>query len=369
MKRMHGLSMVVGAVVLIGTPVIGSEQLILEVEKSEDDMGSWETAPVTNRMLTSDGKMATGVVGSTDPVFYRLRVLRGIPLRYIRAYSGSFTMGSPVGELGRNPDEVETVVSISSDLIVQQSEVTNCQMADVLNWALGEGLVKATTTSVQNAEGSVRELLDLDDADCAIAYNGSAFVVEDDLDYYPCVEVTWYGAQAYCNFFSDREGISRAIDYDDWSMDLSQMGYRLPTEAEWEYCCRAGTTTAFYTGPISHTGYVVLDPNLDTAGWYLGNSGEPVPNGQLHPVGQKKRNGWYLYDTHGNVSEWVHDWYGAYPIGPLTNPTGPSTGSHRVLRGGGYASPSEWCRSASRGKADPGMSSSTIGFRPVRTVP
>ena len=119
---------------------------------------------------------------------------------------------------------------------------------------------------------------------------------------------------------------------------------RLPTEAEWEYACRAGTTT-----PYGGTG------NLDEMGWYGGNSG-----GETHPVGQKKPNAWGLYDMHGNVWEWCADWFGDYPSGSVTDPTGPSSGETRVRRGG------SWSRSASRsGKPSDSTPADNQGVRVV----
>ena len=147
--------------------------------------------------------------------------------------------------------------------------------------------------------------------------------------------MTWYGAQAYCNYLSDMEELSRAISFSDWSMNLNAAGYRLPTESEWEYACRAGTTTAFYTGGITYSGgpSFPLDPNLDDAGWYWVNSANPdnpiIGDKGTHPVGLKQANAWGLYDMYGNVWEWCGDWYGSY-AGTVTDPTGASSGTFRV---------------------------------------
>ncbi len=119
--------------------------------------------------------------------------------------------------------------------------------------------------------------------------------------------------------------------------------YRLPTEAEWEYACRAGTTTRFSYG--DDPGY----NNLTNYAWYSDNSG-----GTTHPVGQKLPNPWGLYEMHGNVFERSQDWYGVYPGGSVIDPQGPATGSYRVLRGGDWGNSATYCRSAAR----------SIDFRP-----
>ena len=128
--------------------------------------------------------------------------------------------------------------------------------------------------------------------------------------------------------------------------------YRLPTEAEWEYACRAGTTTRFYSGD--------RDSDLDGVGWYDGNS-----SSKTHPVGQKRLNSWGLYDMHGNVWEWCQDWKGDYPSGSVTDPKGPSSGSYRVLRGGSWGNGPWYCRSAYRTGSNPDSRSYNLGFRLV----
>jgi formylglycine-generating enzyme required for sulfatase activity len=123
--------------------------------------------------------------------------------------------------------------------------------------------------------------------------------------------------------------------------------YTLPTEAQWEYACRAGTT-GLYAG----------SGNLDAMGWFTGNSGN-----QTHPVAQKQANAWGLYDMHGNVWEWCRDWYSHYPGGSVRDPTGPSSGSVRVDRGGGWSSVPRRCRSAFRLGNVPGVRYLNLGFR------
>lgn len=132
--------------------------------------------------------------------------------------------------------------------------------------------------------------------------------------------------------------------------------FRLPTEAEWEYACRAGTTTAYFWGDS--------DTSIDNYAWYSSNS-----SGTTHPVGMLLPNAWGLYDMAGNVCEWCQDWYGTYDSGPDTDPTGPTSGSYRVLRGSSWANDSGVCRSAYRSVVNSDGVSSTIGFRVVLAPP
>jgi len=147
---------------------------------------------------------------------------------------------------------------------------------------------------------------------------------------------------------------------------LSQTGMRLPTEAEWEYAYRAGTTTAFhgYTGQLSGTNN---DSLLGNIAWYYAGSCSSGAYCQTRPVGGKLGNGFGLHDMAGNVWEWVNDWYGSYSASAQTNPQGPSSGSSRVLRGCGWYDLSRGCRASDRNGFGPGYSRNDIGFRVART--
>ena len=133
------------------------------------------------------------------------------------------------------------------------------------------------------------------------------------------------------------------VSWEDCQEFCRKTGLQLPTEAQWEYACRAGSSR----------------PHAGT-GWFSGNS-----EGKTHPVGQKQPNAWGLYDMHGNVSEWCADWYGDYPGGAVTEPTGAGSGVNRVLRGGSCRDNASNCRSANRGRSDPGRGFGNAGFRPV----
>jgi formylglycine-generating enzyme required for sulfatase activity len=175
-------------------------------------------------------------------------------------------------------------------------------------------------------------------------------------DNLPVEMVSWHDAIEYCNKRSLREGLTPAYrgSGDSVTCDLSASGYRLPTEAEWEYAAKGGNKdpmTYEYSGGNS----------AGSVGWYTDNSGN-----RTHPAGQKQPNSLGLYDMSGNVWEWCWDWYGNYPSGSQTDPLGPASGSRRVLRGGswGYSAPD--LRSAYRGYNSPTLRYSSLGFRLVR---
>lgn len=172
-------------------------------------------------------------------------------------------------------------------------------------------------------------------------------------DDYPVENVNWYYAVIFCNLLSDKTGLERCYNKSTWECDFSKNGFRLPTEAEWEYACRAGTTTLFYTGDS--------ESDIARAGWYLNNS-----SSKTNYVGQKEPNGWGLYDMHGNVWEWCHDRYGLYSSDSQMNPTGTILGYKRVLRGGSWSSNAGYCRSTFRHSNHPSNTNSNFGFRVVR---
>jgi formylglycine-generating enzyme required for sulfatase activity len=156
----------------------------------------------------------------------------------------------------------------------------------------------------------------------------------------PVANVGWEDAATFCSRLSSLPAERQAGRV-----------YRLPTEAEWEYACRAGTATEYSFGDDESL--------LGDFAWYSGNSGS-----HTRPVGQKKPNAWGLYDMHGNVWEWCSDWYGDYATGAVRDPKGPASGSYRVLRGGSWNRTARSCRSASRSWDFPSnRSSSYFGFR------
>ncbi len=190
----------------------------------------------------------------------------------------------------------------------------------------------------------------------------------------PVETLTWLEAVQYCNLLSDDQGLTPAYAISGnavtWNQDAD--GWRLPTEAEWEYLSRGGATTAFAAGPL--TGRVCnADPVLLALGWYCGSDFSPDGPG-TRPVGQLDSNAFGLHDMHGNVWEWCWDWYGDYEQldldgdGVLLDPTGGETGFERVIRGGSWENGSEACRSANRGFRFPDSADDQVGLRVVRTI-
>jgi formylglycine-generating enzyme len=174
----------------------------------------------------------------------------------------------------------------------------------------------------------------------------------------PVERINWYDAVTFCNRLSDRDGYTKCytINGTNVTCDWNANGWRLPTEAEWEYACKAGTSSDFYSGNI--------ESDLASIAWYSGNS-----NDSTHIPGLKKPNKWGLYDIIGNVFEWVWDWRGDYSGGSVTGPTGPASGTVKIIRGGSWHNGmvNGMSRSSFRGWMDtPSLWSSTNGIRVVR---
>ncbi|MCP4364420.1 MAG: formylglycine-generating enzyme family protein [Planctomycetes bacterium] len=265
------------------------------------------------------------VEGKSDPVIQRLRWIQ----------PGRFLMGSPKDEPGRYDDEgPQHQVTVSNGFWMFDTPVTQALWQVVM----GE--------------------------------NPSIFKSPNR----PVEQVKWGDCQKFLEKINDQ----------NFGLNLS-----LPSEAQWEYACRAGSTTALYTGPIEIIGDGNA-PALNSIAWYGGNSGEgfELDNGQeisyldnrqftsnscgTHPVGQKQPNDWGLYDMLGNVDEWVADsWHDNYEGAPeddriWENEETDKTGVDRVIRGGSWRDWAQYCRSASRGRDEPGFRFDFLGFRCVR---
>jgi formylglycine-generating enzyme required for sulfatase activity len=239
-------------------------------------------------------------------------------------------------------------------------EVTNQEMSDMLNWALGQTPALITVDIdgeyVRNAQGDVQGLLRVGDLDCGVQYNDvtEVFSPVTGKANWPCVEVSWYGAAAYCNFLSLQQGRSPFYDFVTWEGNWNVDGFRLPTEAEWEYAAAGGNNGA-------DTLYAGSD-QIDSIGWYIDNSSSELKN-----VGQKMPNELGLHDMTGNASEWVNDWYSDnyYSVVPEDSPKGVSSidSVEKAYRGGSFSDYSEDCRIAARYFDYPYSSFGDTGFR------
>ena len=178
----------------------------------------------------------------------------------------------------------------------------------------------------------------------------------------PVDQINWVDALDFCNERSLAEGLEPCYDLEKMACNFQANGYRLPTEAEWEYACRAGSTGVYHCGNSP--------AKLQASAWYQANAPQ-----KTQPVAGKPPNAWGLFDMHGNVKEWCHDYYGEtyYANSPEQDPRGPAQGSERIIRGGAWDASADSCRSAYRASDaslnDTCLASDAIGFRCVRNAP
>jgi formylglycine-generating enzyme required for sulfatase activity len=295
--------------------------------------GSWNKSDLAPGSYTVtvryfDGKTETQTVtvtsGRTVAASFTYRPAPPAPANMVWVAAGTFTMRSPSSEVSRQSREgPQHQVTISKGFYLGKYEVTQKEWVAVMG------------SNPSNWKG----------------------------DNLPVENVSWFDVIDYCNALSRREGLTPAyaISGINVTWNKGANGYRLPTEAEWEYACRAGTTSPFSTGSNITTSQANYNGNYP-----YNNNAKGIYREKTTAVGSFAANYWGLYDMHGNVYEWCWDWYGDYASGSQTDPSGAASGANRVSRGGSWDYYAEYVRSASRDGSTPSFRSLNLGFRLVR---
>lgn len=306
---------------------IGSETVAGTGLKELEAAVAGTTGLLAARILKHSGMALAGVssplqgqpVISLDDWFIHPEsgYVSGHSVGMVRIEPGEFLMGSPRYETERKKDEDRHQVTLTKAFFLGETEVTQNQ------WLAVMGASPAH-------------------------FNGGIYPVES-VTFSQCVE--------FCNKLSEMENLTPAYGFNNgeifWNREAD--GYRLPTEAEWEYSCRAGSLQKYASGnKIS---------GLRAIAWFRHNS-----TGGTHEVASRQPNNWGLYDMHGNVWEWCWNWSAAYPTRFAVDPEGPTKGSGRVIRGGSWDNMQNACRSANHNSAKPNFKASILGFRVARTV-
>jgi formylglycine-generating enzyme required for sulfatase activity len=280
----------------------------------------------------------------------------------IRVSAGSFTMGDAISYCGQN----ECEVTLTRDFLLFQHEVTNEEYIEALQWAFDNGYVTVEDNSVLDAlDGSTVELVDLLDATCEVAFSDSSFSLRDvghgiNPDH-PMKQVSWYGAVRYCDWLSMQEQLPRAYAHTgDWACNggdpYGAEGYRLPTDAEWEYAAQYDDERIYPWGNEAYD---------DTLANYENATGWTTPVG-TYPDAPAELG---LSDMAGNIMEWCNDWHVCeIATDPVTDPVGPAAGEMRMLRGGAWNGSGNYLTCAIRRPQYPTICNRDIGFRAARTA-
>jgi formylglycine-generating enzyme required for sulfatase activity len=262
-----------------------------------DDLARVGATLMLKKIDDALAKLGPAVEGKSGPSALALDLGKGVTMKLVRIRPGRFLMGSPDSEQGRDHIEgPQHEVTISKPFYLGVTEVTQAEYEAVM------GAKPSTNKAPTN----------------------------------PVEQVSWNEATEFCRRLSAKAGNT----------------VRLPTEAEWEYACRAGSRTRFCCGDSESA--------LAEYAWFIENS--PT---QTHAVGQRKPNAWGLYDMHGNLWEWCQDYGDSYAARAVTDPTGPASGSSCVLRGGSWGRRPQECRSATRRWEPPDLRRGNFGFRVV----
>lgn len=296
------------------------------------------------------------------------RVVSGL-VEMVEVEGGTFTMGSDDGESDERPTHPVTVRSF----LMSRTAVTIGSFEEFINetnyrtdadkdggsliWTGNRWEKKSGVNWKCDSKGNVRGELEMDQAmiDLFLKIGLGEFRGELEKDH-PVIHVSWNDAIAFCNWLSEKEGLLKTYSGNGESINCNfdSNGYRLPTEAEWEFAAKGGKASKGF----KYSG----GNDIDAVGWYSGNSGSSTQSS-----GTKQSNEIGIHDMSGNVWEWCWDWYGDYNSLSQTNPSGPHSGSFRVVRGGGWFCVADNCRVANRDNNVPDYRNLDQGFRVVRT--
>jgi formylglycine-generating enzyme required for sulfatase activity len=369
--------------------------------------GPW--LPVINVSVTNTICTAEVPVGQPLAGFYRILEadVSQVPTNMALVPAGYFQMGDsysevPLEENGANDAQPVHLVYVSS-FYADRLDVSNEQMTQVLQWALNNGLIAASSAGVTNLEGQPEQLIDFiahdgEYSETEMAFSNGLFSILNTSEAgtvttlsatnLPATAVTWYGAAAYCNYRSDIEGLPRCFNFSNWNCDFTQKGYRLPTEAEWEKASRGGMTGhhypwqsygGSYSSFINATcaSYSASRDPYEISGYFTTPVGYFNGN-QLNygvPSGTNMINGYGMYDAVGNVWDWCWDgwevdWY-SQAGATQPNTTGPVGSLVKVIRGGSLGYPAAYlvCACRHTGGFDPYFCSELVGVRCVRLPP
>ena len=273
---------------------------------------------------------------------------------------GTFEMGSPTDEVGRESnfvDETQHEVTLTRGFEMTVTEVTQGQFEGLLGYNPSQFTACGTQCPVEGInfyEALAYANLASEEQGLPACYELGDIVCGDD---------SAGSAPDYCR---ENGFISSATVTVTAETPYECAGFRLPTEAEWEWAARAGTTTVFSDGGTLDEAHIdcVTPFHLTQIAWYCGNGG-----GTTHPVGLKDVNPWGLHDMHGNIHEWTWDWYAEYPAGPVSDPSGPEAGTQRTFRSGAWGDSARYSRSATRSQMEPNFRyPGNLGLRLVRTA-
>jgi formylglycine-generating enzyme required for sulfatase activity len=363
------------------------EHTAIYIERSIDDTTSWEEIASlagdaedyadlgleenTIYYYRFRSENPLGFSGYSEPIIDTTKTFSfDNPPVLMSVNSGTFMMGSNEGDDDEQPVHE---VTLTNSFQLGKYEITNVEFCEILNWALGKGKIKGIYGSAYNYTADAIKIDDVireDDA-CKISYNNfeNIFKIETGMENYPVNDVLWFGAVNYANWLSQIDGLTSL--YTSGASNVScdvygAEGYRLPTEAEWEFSARGGNDSGNFTYSGSN--------NVDDVAWYIQNVPDPEPQ----PVGGKAANELNTFDMSGNLWEWCNDKYDAeyYSSSPGTNPTGPTGNisgiTKVVVRGGSWEDDEDFLRNANRSNCKANLVyrvNTSIGFRIVKISP